>query len=168
MNESSIDNIKNYVKQNHFVIIRNSLIVLTIILTVVYIIDFFVNRHLLYEYFEKELEFKGMGVHLIHLMVDIMFWTIIILIVLYTALYLYFIVGEKFTGTLVVTILNIVSLLYGLTEVTKMLGPTPLEIILAFIQVILGLIFVYFLRKRTIIENNAENELHRVYYSPSS
>lgn len=163
MSSSTIDNLKNYAKQNDLKIIKNTLIVVTLISVTVFLFNFYSNRDHLYEYYRNELEFKGLAVHLIHLLADIIFCAIVILIIFYTILYLYFIFYERITATLIITFLNTISLMYGLTEVNRDIGPTPLDILLGFIQVVLGFTYVYLMRSKTkMLSNQVVHQVHFV------
>lgn len=141
----------DYIKQNHFKTVKISLISVTIIGSIAYTINFILNRDKLYAYYDEKL--KDYDEELIQKLVSFIFVTLIVLLILFMALFLFFIIKEILIGVLAITILSTISLLYGFTVINEALGPTVIDIILAIIEITLGFLFSYLIKTKRNTSN---------------
>lgn len=141
--------IMDYIKNSRLNITKVTLIAITIIGSIVNTISFCINRNQLYPNYERV--FKDLEGQLIQKFVGIIFVTSIIFIILFSALFVFFIIKENFTGVLVITILMTISFMYGLyhTFIIEDIRQTVEDIILSIIEITFGFYFAFLIKDKT-------------------
>lgn len=139
---------KLYAKQNHFELAKYSLISVTIFSSLVLIIELFIDRSDLYDLFNEELRSDPIAHSHSRLIVDTVVWVTVIIGTAYVSLYVWVVVTHKLVASLIMTFLNCLSFVWDLIEYEESITASVFHQICAVIEIILGLVFAFFLWKR--------------------